>query len=305
MSWLFPEHSMKWIRDRIGYRMSASMVKIRGRLTMPWTRRRCCSGSMSGTPLWCRSKCSPLGGDRPLQHLQRRPGGPTAGRAGLGANERARDLALILRRSAIRSERGARVLHQRRRLRGTGRPCRAWSPRSEAADGAQRREATAQEDPSIEQSIRGGRLNSGRSRRRPLWPSHIPSCSLLSESALASTDLESTGPTPGCTSPWEQRRWRQSRRGSEGCQAYGLCPLRCSATIAQLLLRSSSPSEPQMSRDVRQERRFSIDSASLSHLTSAPFLLLRPSRSHGGGRPVMTCTREVRFRQPRPAAHLA
>ena len=37
------------------------MVKISGRFTMPWMRSRCLSGSMSGTPLWCRSKCSPLG----------------------------------------------------------------------------------------------------------------------------------------------------------------------------------------------------------------------------------------------------
>src|SRR5213080_4286052 len=28
---------------------------------MPWRSSRCLSGSMSGTPLWCRSKCSPLG----------------------------------------------------------------------------------------------------------------------------------------------------------------------------------------------------------------------------------------------------
>src|SRR5262245_53306132 len=32
-----------------------------GRFTMPWMSSRCLSGSMSGTPLWCRSKCSPLG----------------------------------------------------------------------------------------------------------------------------------------------------------------------------------------------------------------------------------------------------
>jgi len=56
-----PEHSKKWIRETIGYRKSASIVKISGRLTMPWMSRRCLSGSMSGTPLWLRSKCRPLG----------------------------------------------------------------------------------------------------------------------------------------------------------------------------------------------------------------------------------------------------
>ena len=58
------------------------------------------------------------------------------------------------------------------------------------------------------------------------------------------------------------------------------------AELAQLPTTSFlHPSEPQMSRDVPQERRFSIDSASSSHLTSVRFLLLRPSRSHGGGDP--------------------
>jgi hypothetical protein len=52
---------MKWIREIIGYRRSASTAKISGRFTMPWMSSRCLSGSMSGTPLWCRSKCSPLG----------------------------------------------------------------------------------------------------------------------------------------------------------------------------------------------------------------------------------------------------
>src|SRR6267378_2489305 len=32
-----------------------------GRLTKPWMSSRCLSGSMSGTPLWLRSKCRPLG----------------------------------------------------------------------------------------------------------------------------------------------------------------------------------------------------------------------------------------------------
>ena len=36
-------------------------MKISGRFTLPWMSSRCLSGSMSGTPLWCRSKCSPLG----------------------------------------------------------------------------------------------------------------------------------------------------------------------------------------------------------------------------------------------------
>ena len=36
-------------------------MKISGRFTMPWMSSRCVSGSMSGTPPWCRSKCSPVG----------------------------------------------------------------------------------------------------------------------------------------------------------------------------------------------------------------------------------------------------
>ena len=37
------------------------MLKISGRSTSPWINTRCSAGSMSGTPLWCRSKCSELG----------------------------------------------------------------------------------------------------------------------------------------------------------------------------------------------------------------------------------------------------
>jgi hypothetical protein len=53
---LLPEHSRKCTRDTIGYRESASTVKVSGRFTMPWINTRWVAGSMSGTPLWCRSK---------------------------------------------------------------------------------------------------------------------------------------------------------------------------------------------------------------------------------------------------------
>src|SRR5262245_66243028 len=34
---LLPEHSRKWMRDHMGYRSSASMLKISDRFTRPWT----------------------------------------------------------------------------------------------------------------------------------------------------------------------------------------------------------------------------------------------------------------------------
>ena len=36
-------------------------MKVSGRATIPWIRSWCCAGSIVGTPLWWRSKCSPLG----------------------------------------------------------------------------------------------------------------------------------------------------------------------------------------------------------------------------------------------------
>ena len=36
-------------------------MKTSGRRTIPWMSSRCFVGSISGTPLWLRSKCSPLG----------------------------------------------------------------------------------------------------------------------------------------------------------------------------------------------------------------------------------------------------
>ena len=41
--------------------MISSMVNTLGALTMPLTMKRCCAGSMSHQPWWCRSKCRPLG----------------------------------------------------------------------------------------------------------------------------------------------------------------------------------------------------------------------------------------------------
>ena len=58
---LLPEHSINWIRDTIGYRCSASMLKTNGLSTRPWISSRCASGSISGIPLWWRSKCKALG----------------------------------------------------------------------------------------------------------------------------------------------------------------------------------------------------------------------------------------------------
>jgi len=261
------------------------MVKIRGRLTMPWTRRRCCSGSMSGTPLWCRSKCSPLGVIVPSSISN-------------GVREAPLPVVPGWERISVRMTLLSYFAGPPYVVNGAPGYCIhggvSGGPAARAVPGAPaarpptapsaarppRRKIRRSSSPFVAAGSTADGAGEDRFGRAISPPVHC-----FPRNALASTDLVSTRPTPGCTSPWEQRRWRQSRRGSEGCQAYGLCPLRCSATIAQLLLRSSSPSEPQMSRDVRQERRFSIDSASSSHLTSVRFLLLRPSRSHGGGDP--------------------
>jgi len=47
-------------------------------LHQPWMSRRCVAGSMSGTPLWCRSKCSPARVSMPSSRFQRRPRGAAA-----------------------------------------------------------------------------------------------------------------------------------------------------------------------------------------------------------------------------------
>src|SRR6266404_9380763 len=254
MSWLFPEHSMKWIRDRIGYRRSASTVKISGRFTMPWTRRWCCFGSLSGTPLWCRSKCSPLGVIVPSSISN-------------GVREAPLPVVPGWERMSVRMTLLSYFAGPPYVVNGAPGYCIhggvSGGPAARAVPGA-----PAARPPTAPSAARPPRRKIRRSSR-------------AGEDRFGRAIPPPVHGFPRSASPWEQRRWRQSRRGSEGCQAYGLCPLRCSATIVR------------------------IDSASLSHLTSVPFLLLRPSRSHGGGRPVMTCTQEVRFRQPRPAAHLA
>src|SRR6266478_2805741 len=281
MSWLFPEHSMKWIRDRIGYRMSASMVKIRGRLTMPWTRRRCCSGSMSGTPLWCRSKCSPLGVIVPSSISN-------------GVREAPLPVVPGWERISVRMTLLSYFAGPPYVVNGAPGYCIhggvSGGPAAPAVPGAPaarppRRKIRRSSSPFVAAGSTADGAGEDRFGRAISPPVH---CFPRSAHLRA--------PHPAAPRLGSDERWRQSRRGPEGCQAYGSRPAPPSFL---------HPCEPQMSRDVRQERRFSIDSASLSHLTSVPFLLLRPSRSHGGGRPVMTCTREVRFRQPRPAAHLA
>ena len=47
---MLPWHSRKRMRDVEGRRLISSTVRITGRSTMPWIRRRCLRGSMSGTP---------------------------------------------------------------------------------------------------------------------------------------------------------------------------------------------------------------------------------------------------------------
>jgi hypothetical protein len=46
------------MREVEGRRLISSMVRMRGRSTMPWIRRRCFLGSMVGTPPRQTSKCS-------------------------------------------------------------------------------------------------------------------------------------------------------------------------------------------------------------------------------------------------------
>ena len=58
---LLPEHSMYWNLEIIGYFMRFSIEKTRGLSTRPWINNWWLSGLISGMPLWCLSKCKPLG----------------------------------------------------------------------------------------------------------------------------------------------------------------------------------------------------------------------------------------------------
>ena len=49
------------MRDTDGIRLNSSTVKTSGWSTRPWMVSVCAAGSISGTPEWCRSKCSDEG----------------------------------------------------------------------------------------------------------------------------------------------------------------------------------------------------------------------------------------------------
>ncbi len=237
------------------------MVKISGRFTIPWMRRRCCSGSMSGTPLWCRSKWSPLG---------------VTIRSSASNGEREAPLPVVPGWERINSR--VTLLSY---LAGTPYPlsglpgycidggtsawANPWRLECEATGRSQRRQATAEEDPSVEQSVPVGGRNRRSSWRRALCSFHIALLSLAQRTfhsiripyTLASTGLaNSSGPLKGASRPHVSGNINALRRRAPargpipvtlsprlGHQPGALERIRCPSVQSLLVLRSLPPRE--------------------------------------------------------------
>lgn len=78
------------MRDTEGSLRRSASVSTRGRCTRPCTSNSCVAGSSSGTPEWCRSKCSPDGVITPAKSCIGVRLAPVPG-VTVGANQRALD----------------------------------------------------------------------------------------------------------------------------------------------------------------------------------------------------------------------